>query len=101
MDIGGIVSQLESNGALHPAAQSAGVEPQQAGSILQGILEHFDGGGAPEEMAESVASRVGVSPQQVEALLPQVMPLLEGHAQSTGDSQPGLGGLLGSLRSFL
>ena len=101
MDIGGIVSQLESNGALHPAAQSAGVQPQQAGSILQGVLEHFDRGGAPEGMVASVASRVGVSPQQVEALLPQVLPLLEGHAQSTGGSAPGLGGLLGSLRNVL
>ena len=101
MDIGGIISQLQSNGALHPAAQAAGVEPQKAGSILQGILEHFDAGGAPEGMAESVASRFGVSPQQVEALLPQVMPLLEDHAQSTGESAPALGGLLGSLRSLL
>jgi hypothetical protein len=101
MDLAGIVSQIQSSGALGSAAQDAGVHPDNASGILRGLLEHAQEGGAAEGMIETVAAKAGVSPQQVEAFLPQIMPLIQGHAQNAPQTQSGLGGLMGSLGGLL
>ena len=101
MDIGGIVSEIESSGALQPAAQKAGLEPDKARSILKGLLEHAQQGGGAEGMADAMAAKMGVSPQEVQALLPHVMPLLQRHAQASTDTHPELGGLVGSVGALL
>lgn len=49
-------------------------------------------------MATSVAAKVGLSPDQVQAFLPHVMPLLQGHADGAPEGSQGLlGGLMGRL----
>jgi hypothetical protein len=98
MELGNLLSGLRGNPALSQAADQAGLDPGQAHSALQGVVEHVCGGGRVEEAADAVAARVGVSPEQVQALLPQVLPLLQGHAaDASGDAQGELGGLIGRL----
>ena len=100
MDIGEIVSGIGSSQALQDAAARAGVDPAQAQAILQGVLQHVNGGGDVSGMAEGIASKAGVDPAQVQQFLPSVMGLLQGHAENASEGVQGmLGGLLGSLQS--
>ena len=93
-----IVSGIASSGALQNAASQAGVDPDQAQTMLQGVLEHVNNGGAIEEAADAVAAKTGMDPSQVQQFLPQIQGLLQGHADNaTGESQGLLGGLLGSF----
>jgi hypothetical protein len=100
MDLQGILSSIGGSDALTAAAGQAGLAPDQAQSVLQGVLEHVDAGGGAEGMVDAVAGKTGLDPSQIQAFLPQVMPLLQGHADGTGD-QGMLGGLLGSVGGLL
>jgi hypothetical protein len=98
MELSDFLAGLRGNEALNQAAGQAGLEPGQAHAAVQGVIEHLSGGGAVEEVANAVAAKVGVSPDQIQALLPQVLPLLQGHAEgASGEAQGFLGGLLGRL----
>jgi hypothetical protein len=98
MDIQEIVSGIASSGALGDAASQAGLEPGQAQDALHGMLEHFNNGGSLEGAAEAVAARAGITPEQVQAFLPQVLPLLQGHAANANEGvQSILGGVISSL----
>ena len=98
MELRELLSGLRGGAALNQAADQAGLEPDQAHAAMQGILEHVGAGGAVDEVATVVAGKVGVSPDQVQALLPQVLPLLQGHAAASGGEAQGvLGGLIGRL----
>jgi hypothetical protein len=102
MELSDLLSGLRGGEALTQAAGQAGLEPDQAHAAVQGVLEHLSGGGALEQVADVVAAKVGVSPDQVQALLPQVLPLLQGHAQmASGETQGMLGGLIGRLGGLL
>ena len=101
MDIREIVSGIGSSEALRDAAGRAGVDPAQAQTILQGILEHVNGGGDIAGMAEGIAGKAGVDPAQVQLFLPFVMGLLQGHSENASEGVQGvLSGLLGSLQGF-
>jgi hypothetical protein len=94
MDIQQVVSELQSTGALNNAAGAAGISSGHAENVVQAMIEHVSGGGAGEDMISSVASRCGLQPEQVQAILPHVMPMLQSHAEG----EPGiLGGLMGLL----
>ena len=98
MDIREIVSGIASSGALGNAAAQAGLDPSQAQNALHGVLEHFNGGGSLEGLAESVAARAGISQDQVQAFLPQVLPMLQGHAENADEGvQSVLGGIMSSM----
>ena len=75
-----------------------GLDPSQAQDALHGLLEHFDGGGSLDGLAESVAAKAGISQDQVQAFLPQVLPLLQGHAENADEGlQSVLGGIMNSM----
>jgi len=98
MDIQRVVSELQSTGALNNAAGAAGISSDHAQNVVQAMIEHVSAGGASEELISSVAARCGLQPEQIQAVLPHVMPLLQSHAE--GD--PGmLGGLMDSVRGIL
>jgi hypothetical protein len=101
MDLRELLSGLRGSSALNQAADQAGLDPDQAHDAMHGIVEHMTQGGAAEEVASVVAAKVGVSPDQVQALLPQVLPLLQGHAEGEAGEAGGLGGLLGKLGGLL
>jgi hypothetical protein len=102
MDIQNLLSGLASSGALNQAASGAGLSPDEAHGAVAGVLEHMCSGGGAEEVATVVASKTGLDPAQVQAFLPQVLPLLEGHAANTsGGTQSALTGLIGQLGGFL
>ena len=102
MELGNLLSGLRGNPALSQAADQAGLDPGQAHDAMQGIVEHVCSGGAVDEVADVVAARIGVSPEQVQAFLPQVLPLLQGHAaDASGETQGELGGLIGRLGGLL
>jgi hypothetical protein len=53
-------------------------------------------------MVDAVAGKTGIDPSQIQAFLPQVMPLLQGHADGAAAGDQGmLGGLLGSVGGLL
>lgn len=98
MDIREIVAGIGSTGALGQAADQAGLDPGQAQDALHGVLEHFSNGGSIESVAESVAGRCGISPDQVQAFLPQVLPMLQAHSDNASEGvQSMLGGVISSL----
>jgi hypothetical protein len=98
MGLGDIISGISSGTALNDAASSAGIDPSQAPAMLQGLLDHVNGGGSLEDAAGAVAGKLGVDPSQVEQFLPQVAGLLQGHADSAPDGGGDLiGGLLGKF----
>lgn len=102
MNIQEILAGIGSSGALASAAGNAGLTAPQAHATLQSVAEHVDGGGGIEGMAEAVAAKVGITPDQVRAFLPYVLPLLQQHAQAApASAQGGLGALLGSLGGVL
>jgi hypothetical protein len=102
VDIQEIVAGIASSDAIKSAAARVGVDPAQAESVLQGVMEHVDAGGSLEGMVESVASKTGIDPATVKAFLPHVMPLLQGHAANASEGAQGmLGGLVGSLGGML
>jgi hypothetical protein len=104
MELGNLLSGLRGNPALNQAADQAGLDEGQAHGALQGIVEHVCSGGRVEEVADAVAAKVGVSPEQVQAFLPQILPLLQRHAAGAGEGEGGqgaLGGLIGRLGGFL
>jgi hypothetical protein len=94
MDINAIVAGIGSSQALQDAAAKAGVDPAQAQGMLSGILQHVNDGADLEGMAEGIAGKVGVQPDQVQRFLPLVMGLLQGHSANASE---GVQGLLGSL----
>jgi len=96
MDINDILSSLGSSGALQDAAGQAGVTPDQAQSMLSGVLDHAQSGGAMDAVGDAVAAKTGLDPATVNQFLPIAAQLLQGHADATGD-QSGLGGILGAL----
>jgi hypothetical protein len=98
MDIQEIVAGISASGALGNAAQSAGLQTGQARDVLHGVLSHFDGGGALETLAESVAAKAGISQTQVQAFLPQVLPLLQQHSANASEGVQGvIGGFINSM----
>jgi hypothetical protein len=98
MDIQEIVAGIGSSDALNTAASQAGLDPTQAQAALHGVLEHFTNGGSLEGLAETVAGRAGISADQVQAFLPQVLPLLQGHSENASEGvQSVLGGVISSL----
>jgi hypothetical protein len=101
MDLQGLLSSIGGSDALNAAASQAGMEPDQAHSALQGVLEHLSTGGAAEGVVDAVAAKTGLDPSQIEAFLPQVMPLLQGHADAAGGDQSGMSGLLGAAAGML
>ncbi|MEJ0064360.1 MAG: hypothetical protein WDM85_02215 [Caulobacteraceae bacterium] len=88
MDIQEIVAGIGSTDALNQAADQAGLDPGQAQDALHGVLEHFTNGGSLEDVAESVAGRCGIAPDQVQAFLPQVLPLLQGSLRKRFGRRP-------------
>lgn len=102
MNLQDILAGIGGSQALQDAASNSGVSPQDAHGMIAGLLEHAVAGGAAENVLESVASRAGVDPSLVQQFLPQVLPLLQGHADSdAGAGQPGLGGLIGTVGGLL
>ena len=102
MDIQEIVSGIASSDAIKSAAARVGVDPAQAQSVLQGVLEHVGAGGDMESLIGSVAAKTGVDPGMVQAFLPHIMPLLQGHAANASEGVQGvLSGLVGSLGGML
>lgn len=98
MDIGEIVAGIGSTDALSQAASQAGLDSSKAQEALHGILEHFTNGGSLENVAESVASRCDIAPEQVQAFLPQVLPMLQSHSENASEGVQGmLGGIMNSL----
>ena len=97
MDINDIVSALGSSGALQNAASQAGVDPSQAQNILGSLLAHVNDGGPVQGMVDAVAAKAGVDPSMIHQFLPMVLPLLQGHADATGDPTGGVGNLIGAL----
>ena len=96
MDINDILSALGSSGALQKAASAAGVSPDDAQTMLSGVLDHAQSGGAMDAVGDAVAAKTGLDPATVNQFLPMAAQLLQGHADATGD-QSGLSGLLGAL----
>lgn len=100
MDIQEIIAGLGSSSAVQEAAAKAGLSPDAAQGALQGVLEHVSSGQPAEEMAQSVAGRVGVDPSQIAQFLPSVMGALQQHVQASPEGAQGLlSGLLGSLQN--
>jgi hypothetical protein len=100
MDIQEIVAGVGSSSALREAAAKVGINPEQAQSALQGVLQHVSAGQPIEEMVESVAAKAGIDQAQVQQFLPSIMGLLQGHAENASEGvQATLSGLMGSLQS--
>jgi hypothetical protein len=101
MDIQEIVAGIASSGALQSAAAKAGIDPAQATTALQGMLEHMSANGAPTaDAVGAVAAKAGLDPAQVAAFLPSIIGLLNGHAQNANEGvQSVLGGLIGSMQN--
>src|SRR6516164_5502003 len=100
MDIQEIVAGIGSSDALRGVAERIGMSPDQAQGALQGVIEHVTAGQPLEGMVEGVAAKAGVAPAQVEQFLPNVMGLLQGHAENASEGMQGmLGGLMGSLQN--
>jgi hypothetical protein len=100
MDIQEIVGGIGSSQALQDVAAKLGISSDQAQSALQGVLSHVSSGEASEGMVEQVAAKAGIDPAQVQQFLPQVMGLLQGHAENASEGvQTTLTGLLGSLQN--
>ena len=98
MDIQEIVAGIGSSDALKGVAARIGMSPDQAQGALQGVIEHVTEGRPMEGMVEGVAAKVGAEPDQVQQLLPNVMGLLQGHAENASEGVQGmLGGLMDSL----
>ncbi len=98
MDIQEIVSGIGSSDALKGIAAKVGLSPDQAQGALQGVIEHVTAGQPLEGMVDGVAAKVGASPDQVQQFLPNVMGLLQGHAENASEGVQGmLGGLMDSL----
>jgi hypothetical protein len=99
MDIQEIVAGIGASDALQNGAGKLGISTDQAQSTLQSVLEHVSSGQSLEGMAESIAGRVGLDPSQVQQFLPNVMGLLQGHADNAEEGvQNALGGLMSSLQ---
>ncbi len=102
MDIGEIMNGLGSSQAMQDAAGKAGVEPGVAQNVIQTLLQHVADGGTLENVAEQVAGKAGVDPGIVQSLLPQVLPLLQGHAENASDGAQGvLGSLMGAMGGMM
>ena len=102
MDIQQVVSELQSSGAMTNAAGAAGISSDHAENVVQAMIEHVGAGGAGEEMISSVAARCGIAPDQVQAMLPHVLPLLQSHAAAAGEGDQGMfGGLMATARGLL
>jgi hypothetical protein len=102
MELQELLSGLHGGDALNQAAGQAGLEPGLAHQAMQGVIEHMNSGGAAEEVVSVVAAKCGVSPDQVQAFLPQILPLLQAHAEGTsGEAQGMMGGLIARLGGFL
>jgi hypothetical protein len=100
MDIQEIAAGIGSSEALAQIAGKIGIDPAQAQTALQGILEHVTSGGQLEGVAEAVAAKAGIDPAQVQQFLPSVMGLVQGHADNASEGVQGmLGGLISSLQN--
>jgi hypothetical protein len=100
MDIHEIVAGIGSSSALKDAAAKVGINPEQAQSALQGVLQHVSAGQPMEGMVENVAAKAGIDQAQVQQFLPSIMGLLQGHAENASEGvQATLSGLMGSLQS--
>lgn len=102
MDLQSILSDIGGGQALQDAAAKIGVSPDDAQNMLSGVLEHATQGGGVEGMAEAVAGKAGVDPALVQQFLPQIMTLLQAHADGAPEgAQAGLGGLMGAVGGLL
>ncbi|MEP6968023.1 MAG: hypothetical protein ABI906_08065 [Pseudomonadota bacterium] len=98
MDIQEIVSGIASSQAFQDVASKVGVSPDQAQTMLHGVLDHVEAGGALESTAETVAAKAGIDPGLVQQFLPSVLPLLQGHAENASEGVQGvLGRMIGSV----
>jgi hypothetical protein len=102
MNLSDLMANIGGSDALKQIADRAGLSQDQAQDAAHGILDHLTNGGAANEVVETVAARIGVSPDQIQSLLPQVLPLLQAHADSAaGEGEGMLGGLMGRLKGLL
>lgn len=100
MDIQRVTSSIESSQGLKDAAGRAGLDPGQAGAILQGVIDHAAAGDGVEGMVSGIAEKVGIDPAQVQQFLPSVMGLLRQHSETApAGAQEGLSGILSGLQS--
>lgn len=100
MDIQEIAAGIGSSQALQDVAGKLGISTDQAQNALQGVLQHLDGGGSVENIAETVAAKAGIDPAQVQQFLPSVLGLLQGHAENANEGVQGaLTGIMGSLQN--
>lgn len=94
-----IISGIGAGPGLQDVAAKAGVDPETAQGLLQGVLEHVHGGGALDDAAGAVAAKTGVDISQVQQFLPKLAGLLQQHAGGAPEGIAGiLGGLLGGSR---
>ena len=84
MDIGEIVWGITLEPRTGNPAAQAGLGPEPARSALGGVPEHCNGGGSLEGLAETVGER-GSGQNQVQAFVPQVLPMLQGHAENSDE----------------
>ena len=102
MDINDIAAGIGSSPALQDLAGKLGIAPDQARSALAGVLQHVSSGQGLENVVEQVAARAGIDRAQVQAFLPSVIGLLQGHAQTApAGAQDALSGLVSSLEGGL
>ena len=72
-----ITAGLQSSQALKDAAIRAGLEPAQAGAILEGLFDYAAAGKGAEGALEGIAEKAALQPAQVRQFLPMVLVLLE------------------------
>ncbi len=77
---------MTASGALPEAAARAGVDPSEAETVLAGILAHIDAGGRIAGLGDAVAAKTGLDASKIEAFLPQVLPLIQGHAAAAPEA---------------
>jgi hypothetical protein len=76
-----VAAALHASEALKDAAVRAGIEPEQAGAILQGLFDHAAAGKGVEGALEGIAEAAALLPSQVQQFLPLVPGLLQSRLQ--------------------
>ncbi len=72
-----ITAGLQASQALKDAASRAGLEPAQAGAILEGLFDYAAQGRGAEGALEGIAEKAALQPAQVRQFLPMVLGLLQ------------------------
>jgi hypothetical protein len=101
MDLKEITAGIGSSDALRKAAAKAGLDPNQAESALHGVLERVTSGQSLDGVTQALAGKLGTSPDQIQAFLPSIIGLVQGHAANANAGvESTLSGLLGSLQAL-